>query len=151
MCVFAAQSYSLQPHRLQPARLLYPWNSPDKNTGVSYHFLLQGICLTQGSNLGLPHCRQVLYCLNYQGSPQITTYTYLKKKCSGLTTSSSFHFLMKTHHTKSILSINKFVCFSFVCYVSCQSIYRILATEPRRIVGKRIFTPLQEHRGKNQL
>ena len=30
-----------------PARLLCPWDSPDKNTGVGCHFLLQGIFLTQ--------------------------------------------------------------------------------------------------------
>ena len=30
--------------------------------------LLQGIFLTQGSNPGLPHCRQILYQLSYQGS-----------------------------------------------------------------------------------
>ena len=29
------------------------------------HFLLQGIFLTQGSNLGLPYCRQILYHLSY--------------------------------------------------------------------------------------
>ena len=34
---------------------------PSKNTGVGCHFLLQGIFLTQGSNLGLPHFRQMLY------------------------------------------------------------------------------------------
>ena len=34
---------------LQPARLLCPWDSPSKNTGVSCHALLQGIFLTQGS------------------------------------------------------------------------------------------------------
>ena len=28
-----------------------------------------GIFPTQGSNLGLPHCRQMLYCLSHQGSP----------------------------------------------------------------------------------
>ena len=39
-----------------------------KNTGVSCHFLLQGIFLTQGSYPGLPHCRQILYRLNHQGS-----------------------------------------------------------------------------------
>ena len=33
-----------------------------------YHFLLQGIFPTQGSNLGLPHCRQILYHLSHQGS-----------------------------------------------------------------------------------
>ena len=33
-----------------PTRLLRPWGSPGKNTGVSCHFLLQGIFPTQGSN-----------------------------------------------------------------------------------------------------
>ena len=42
---------------------------PGKSTGVSCHFLLQGIFLTQGSNPGLPHCRQMLYHLSHQGSP----------------------------------------------------------------------------------
>ena len=34
-------SDSLQPHGMWSARLLYPWNSPGKNTGVSCHALLQ--------------------------------------------------------------------------------------------------------------
>ena len=34
---------TLQPHGLYPARLLCPWDSPDKNTGVGCHALLQGI------------------------------------------------------------------------------------------------------------
>ena len=42
-------------------RLLYPCDSPGKNTGVGCHALLQGIFQTQGSNLGLLHCRWVLY------------------------------------------------------------------------------------------
>ena len=44
-------------------------HSSGKNTGVGYHFLLQGIFLTQGSNQGLLHCRQILYHLSHQGSP----------------------------------------------------------------------------------
>ena len=39
-------------------------NFPGKNTGVGCHFLLQGIFLTQGSNLSLLcllHCRRILY------------------------------------------------------------------------------------------
>ena len=44
-------------------------DSPGKNTGVSCHALLQGIFPTQGSNPGLPHCRQILYRLSHQGSP----------------------------------------------------------------------------------
>ena len=34
-------SDSVRPHRRQPTRFLHPWNSPGKNTGVGYHFLLQ--------------------------------------------------------------------------------------------------------------
>ena len=43
---------SLRPHGLQPTRLLCPWDSPGKSTGVGCHSLLQGIFLTQGSNSG---------------------------------------------------------------------------------------------------
>ena len=56
-------------HGLQPTRLFCPWDFPGKDTGMVCHFLLQGIFLTQGSNLGLLHCRQALYQLSYQGSP----------------------------------------------------------------------------------
>ena len=41
-----------------------PWDSSGKNTGVGCHALLQGIFLTQGSNLWLLqllHCRRILY------------------------------------------------------------------------------------------
>ena len=65
----SVMSDSLQPHGLQPTRLLHPWDSPGKNTGVGCHFLLQGIFPTQGLNPGLLHCRQILYQLSYQGSP----------------------------------------------------------------------------------
>ena len=53
----------------EPFRLLSPWNSSGKNTGVGCHSLLQGIFLTQGLNLGLLHCRQTLYALSHQGRP----------------------------------------------------------------------------------
>ena len=33
---------TLRPHRRQPTRLLCPWDSPGKNTGVGCHFLLHG-------------------------------------------------------------------------------------------------------------
>ena len=62
-------SDSMRPHRLYPTRLLCPWDSPGKNTGVGCHALLQGTFPTQGSNPGLSHCKQILYQLSYQGSP----------------------------------------------------------------------------------
>ena len=43
---------------------------PGKNTGVCCHSLLQGIFPTQRLNLGLLHCRQILYQLSHQASPQ---------------------------------------------------------------------------------
>ena len=68
VCVLVV-SVSVRPHGLEPARLLSPWDSPGKNTGVGCHALLQRIFLTQGSNPGILHCRQILYCLSHQGSP----------------------------------------------------------------------------------
>ena len=61
---------TLRPHGLQPARLLCPWDSPGKNTGVGCHALLQGIFPTPGSNPDLLHCRWILYHLSQQGSPR---------------------------------------------------------------------------------
>ena len=46
-------------------------DSPGQNTGVGCHALLRGILPTQGSNLGIPHCRQILYHLIHQESPRI--------------------------------------------------------------------------------
>ena len=48
--------------------LLCPRNFPGKSTGEGCHFPLQRIFLAQGSNPGLPHCRQMLYHLCHQGS-----------------------------------------------------------------------------------
>ena len=65
-------SNSLTPHRLQPARILYPWNFPGKNSGAGCHFRLQVIFWTQRLNLGLPHCRQILYHLSQERRPPAT-------------------------------------------------------------------------------
>ena len=51
--------------------LYSPWNSPGQNTGVDSLSLLHGIFPTQGLNLGLLHCRQILYQLSHQESPGI--------------------------------------------------------------------------------
>ena len=67
--VASVTSNFLWPYGLQPARLLCPWDSPGKNTGVVYHSLLQGIFLTQGQNQGLLHCRRILDYLSHQGKP----------------------------------------------------------------------------------
>ena len=52
---------SLWPHGLWPTRLLCPWNSLGKNTGMGSHCLLKESFPTQGSNSGLLHYRWILY------------------------------------------------------------------------------------------
>ena len=62
--VCSVVSDSLKPGGLWPARLLCPWDSPGKNTGVGSHALLQGIFPTQESNprlLCFLHCWRILY------------------------------------------------------------------------------------------
>lgn len=65
----------LRPHGLQPSRLLRPWDSPGKSTGVGCHALVQGLfltrdrtrvsCISRISRIG----RRVLYHLCRLGSP----------------------------------------------------------------------------------
>ena len=62
-------SNSLRPHEQYS-----PWNSLGQNTRVGSLSLFQGIFPTQGSNPGLPHCRQILYQLSYKGTPRILAW-----------------------------------------------------------------------------
>ena len=64
-------SCSVVSDSLQPHGLYSPQKSPDQNTGVGSLFLFQGIFPIQGSNLGLPHCRQTLYHLSHIGHYKI--------------------------------------------------------------------------------
>ena len=53
VCVYvcvsrSVMSNSMRPHGLQPSRLLCPWDSPDKDTAVGCHFLLQGVLPNPG-------------------------------------------------------------------------------------------------------
>ena len=62
------------------ARLLCPWNSPGKNTGVGCHALLQGIFLTQGSNpylLHLLHWQVGSLALALPGKPSLWCISFL--------------------------------------------------------------------------
>ena len=62
-------SHSLQPHELQPTRLLRPWDSPGKNPGAGCHALLQGIFPTQGLHPHLLHWQVGSSLLGHLGSP----------------------------------------------------------------------------------
>ena len=57
-------------HALQADSLPAEPQGKPKNIGVGSLSVLQQIFLTQELNWGLLHCRQILYQLSYQGSPQ---------------------------------------------------------------------------------
>ena len=79
----SVMSDSLRPHGLYPARLLWPWNSPGKKTGVGWHSLLQGIFLTQGLTQVSCIGRQILYPLSHKGCPSNSLcLTYLSLPAS---------------------------------------------------------------------
>ena len=67
-------SDSLWPHGLYASRLLCPWDFAGKNTGVGWHFLLQGICLTQSAS---PSLQADSILLSHQGSTFIILILFL--------------------------------------------------------------------------
>ena len=69
MLCSSVMSNSLGPHGLQPTRLLCSWNFSDKGTRVCYHFLLQGIFPTPGSNSNLLHWQVDSLPLEPPGKP----------------------------------------------------------------------------------
>jgi len=85
-CVVAIKSLSRV--RLQPTRLLCPWDCPGKNTGVGCHFLLHGIfptqdqtCISCGSCIG----RWVVYHWATEKAPRMDMDPWnLKWCCSDL-------------------------------------------------------------------
>ena len=66
----SAVSNFLWPHGLQPPRLLCPWNSPGKNTGVGCHFLLQRTFLP-GMNPTCPALAVGFLLLSHLGRPKL--------------------------------------------------------------------------------
>ena len=69
-----SEHHSVTSDSLQSHGLYSPWNSPGQDNRVGVLSLLQGIFPTQESNQGLMCCRQILYQLSYQGSPQGRCY-----------------------------------------------------------------------------
>ena len=57
------------PMDCSPTRLLHPWDSPGKNTGVGYHFLLQGIFPKPGIKPGSPALEADALTSEPQGKP----------------------------------------------------------------------------------
>ena len=71
MCLVAQSCLNLcDPMNCSPPGSSVHVDSPGKSTGVGSHVLLLGIFPTQGSNPGIPHCRQSLYFLSHEGTKE---------------------------------------------------------------------------------
>ena len=70
----SVMSDSLRPHGLWTAGILCPWDFPGKNTGVSSHFLLQEIFLTQESTLGLTSGRFFTIWATSKGVSEVVSF-----------------------------------------------------------------------------
>ena len=63
---------TLWSHGLYSSRLLCPWNSPGRSTGVGLPVpFSRESSQPRESNPDLLHCRQILYCLCHQGNPSM--------------------------------------------------------------------------------
>ena len=105
--------------------MVCPWNSLGKNTGVGCHSLLQGIFLTQESNPGLLHCRQILYQLCYERSLLCERFAnqFAPKHLSKLL--SFPHYVFLAPMSKFQLIINAWIYFWAIYSVPlvCVSIF----------------------------
>ena len=80
-CMLTQSCSTFVTHRLQPTRLFFPWEFLGNNIGVGCHFFLQGIFLTQESNmhfLCLLHGQVDSLPLSHLGSLELS---YSFKKC----------------------------------------------------------------------
>ena len=125
---FSVVSNSLRSMDCSPVRLLCPWDSPGKNTGVGSHSLLQGIFPTQGSNLGLPCCRQILYHLSHQENHLNYVYIYVWK-CGYIVCVHVFavrvyvHIYMVCAYVFVYIHVCMYVCVYIQCVLVCAYIY----------------------------
>ena len=69
-----------------------------KNTGVGSLSLLKRIFLTQESNRGLLHCRQILYQLSYQGNGTLLQYSCLENPMDRGAWGSTVHGVARVRH-----------------------------------------------------
>ena len=101
MCMLSHVWLFCDPVDFRPPSLLCLWVSPGKNTTVGCHLLLRGIFLTQGSNPGLLHCRQILYQnLSHWGSPiepELLPFHYFRQQFFPLWNRSPDSFQFQSH------------------------------------------------------
>ena len=104
VCVLLAQSCLTHCDLMDCSLCL--WDSPGRNTGVGCHSLLQRIFLTQGSNLGLPHCRHSLPCESL-GKPVLNITGTVHLKMVRTVNFLSFYHNWKQNKTQKTVMQNR--------------------------------------------
>ena len=83
-----------------------------QNTGVGCHVLLQGVFLTQGLNLHLLHCRQILWHYTTQEAPQLYVVVCISSAPPGPLVDDCILFLFSFHFYWTIVALQ---CCVIVC------------------------------------
>ena len=123
-----SESRSVVSDSLWPYGLYSLWNSPGQITGVGSFSFLQGVFPTQGSNPGLPHCRQILGLATRKVYMLSVVHSFLllsTTKCHSLLTRvpvegylNCFYFFFPRHRHSFLLGLLR-VC---VCVCVCVCI-----------------------------
>jgi len=107
----------LQLYGLYPTRLLSSWDSPDKNSGVGCHALLQGIFLTQGfepASLMSPALACGFFTTSTTWEAQETDIiSYGLQGMSGVLCVKAYNYELKNKHSSKMYSNNS-------KYLSCS-------------------------------
>ena len=106
-------SDSLWPCGLWPTRLLYPWDSSVKNTGVGNHALLQGIFPTQESKPSLLYCSR-FFTIWAAREVVALFFTFI---CF------SFFYFHSTSHSITLCSF--FICYTCLLSVSFSTMQAV--------------------------
>ena len=120
----------MRPHRWQPTRLPYPWDSPGKNTGVGCHFLLQ--CMKVKSEVAQPLSRVRLL---------VTPRTAAHQASLSITNSRS---LLKLMSIELVMPSNHLIlCCPLLLLPSIFPSIRIFSNESVLCIGEGNGNPLQ--------
>ena len=123
-------SDSVQPHRRQPSRLPRAWDSPGKNTGVGFHFLLQCMKVKSESEVAqsCPTLSDFMDCSLSGSSVHGIFQADFKSKNSGGYITKHCSFLGSSHERQNIdTNIKAIKLLSLVhCMVSslCFSLHK---------------------------
>ena len=115
----------MRPHRQQPTRLPYPWDSPSKNTGVGCHFLLHCMKLKRESEIAqsCPTLRDPVDCSPPGSSVHGVLMNMYKLPSNAVPTR---HPVTVTHGLLSLV-----ISLSVRIYATCRAPKREHDTQPK--------------------